>query len=589
MVVRKHLTATTEEEPLPSINEQQEKQCLKCNNRFPSSRAAVKLRTCVTSPLQGQLEEYPVCPFCSSDMIFTVECPVSPAEDARSVASSESSSCDSDSDGSDVLVGVVRGGRMQHSPSSDEEDEEGEESEGGSVEVVDKTAVGADGTATPTNGSCVLPHFKTPKSLFKSAVTPSETPASRSGSQSSGSRKGSHKTTSATTPASPASVSSPAGYSFTYSYADFTQVDHRLRLYSEMHLLGHPSEEFHGLVKAELVTMTPNSTVISLEEELKPQAVLMVITSQKIYFLRITADPCYEPEKWLQPESSFLLSHLTALMATIGYQGLVLQFQPSTTSAVHLVLLRDQRRTKNVAHFIASALEKSGLAVPGVRKDLMIAQWSALDGLVRGDQQQSDTISNSSNQDVMTSSVTSIGAGGGTGGVFLYCVSCQVEWQQQSTSSSTNYVNAALMVTSDRIALIRGDPRWLTAHQIEFRTFGVALLSLQQVVNLVSLVNLLLSSFLHFTFRNLPCRMREKEIKMWKLAKFILFSLLSQESFVSQPEQLRCYFLDEASNLEEKWTVSLATREAVDQLIEAVRSPWEAMFSVELEINELDE
>lgn len=58
---------------------------------------------------------------------------------------------------------------------------------------------------------------------------------------------------------------------------------------------------------------------------------------------------------------------------------------------------------------------------------------------------------------------------------------------------------------------------------------------------------------------------------------------------MSQPEKLRCYFLDEASNLEEKWTVSLATREAVDQLIEAVRSPWEAMFSVELEINELDE
>ena len=58
---------------------------------------------------------------------------------------------------------------------------------------------------------------------------------------------------------------------------------------------------------------------------------------------------------------------------------------------------------------------------------------------------------------------------------------------------------------------------------------------------------------------------------------------------MSRPEKLRCYFLDEASNLEEKWTVSLATREAVDQLIEAVRSPWEAMFSVELEINELDE
>jgi hypothetical protein len=43
--------------------------------------------------------------------------------------------------------------------------------------------------------------------------------------------------------------------------------------------------------------------------------------------------------------------------------------------------------------------------------------------------------------------------------------------------------------------------------------------------------------------------------------------LFFQESFVSKPEQIRCYFLDEASGMEEKWTVSLATREAVDQLV----------------------
>jgi hypothetical protein len=36
---------------------------------------------------------------------------------------------------------------------------------------------------------------------------------------------------------------------------------------------------------------------------------------------------------------------------------------------------------------------------------------------------------------------------------------------------------------------------------------------------------------------------------------------------VSKPEQIRCYFLAEASGMEEKWTVSLATREAVDQLV----------------------
>lgn len=36
---------------------------------------------------------------------------------------------------------------------------------------------------------------------------------------------------------------------------------------------------------------------------------------------------------------------------------------------------------------------------------------------------------------------------------------------------------------------------------------------------------------------------------------------------MSKPEQIRCYFLDEASGMEEKWTVTLATREAVDQLV----------------------
>ena len=36
---------------------------------------------------------------------------------------------------------------------------------------------------------------------------------------------------------------------------------------------------------------------------------------------------------------------------------------------------------------------------------------------------------------------------------------------------------------------------------------------------------------------------------------------------MSKPEQLRFYFLDETSNLKEQWTVELATREAVDQLV----------------------
>lgn len=73
--------------------------------------------------------------------------------------------------------------------------------------------------------------------------------------------------------------------------------------------------------------------------------------------------------------------------------------------------------------------------------------------------------------------------------VFLFCLTCRVDWEaSKGQQHSADYRNAALMVTSDRIALIRGDLRWLSSPQVEFRTWGVSLLSLHQVVNLVSLV-----------------------------------------------------------------------------------------------------
>ena len=76
------------------------------------------------------------------------------------------------------------------------------------------------------------------------------------------------------------------------------------------------------------------------------------------------------------------------------------------------------------------------------------------------------------------------------GGVFLMCVECRLEWKDPQQCSDYGG-NVSLMVTGDRIALISGDPRWLLSRQIHFRTWGIALLSLQLVINLISLVPLL--------------------------------------------------------------------------------------------------
>ncbi len=127
--------------------------------------------------------------------------------------------------------------------------------------------------------------------------------------------------------------------------------------------------------------------------------------------------------------------------------------------------------------------------VPPLRSDLMADQWLALDGLVRGDQ---DTVSTGSG-DGETGPTRFMSDSNSR--VFLFCLACRVEWSNDNVTNvkeqqhqAANYSNAALMVTSDRLALVRGDPRWLTSHQVQFRTWGVALLSLQQLVNLVSLV-----------------------------------------------------------------------------------------------------
>lgn len=227
--------------------------CMKCDQKFPSVQAAVRLRTVVSSPLlKGQLEEYSVCPYCASDMVFAIERQPSHVDSSESSMSSSSSSS-----GSDVVVATndpyspVRSGGRCLDKSSDED----------SVKVMDKTSR--------------LTSFTPNVEIIKSA-------AKSLSSRSHSSSKSSGRSNKSTTPKPQSST--PL---FTYSYADFSQVDHRLRLYCEMFLLSHHAEEFHGLVKADLVTTNAGPT----DEEMLPYPALLVVTSYKVYFLRITA-PC---------------------------------------------------------------------------------------------------------------------------------------------------------------------------------------------------------------------------------------------------------------------------------------------------------
>jgi hypothetical protein len=122
--------------------------------------------------------------------------------------------------------------------------------------------------------------------------------------------------------------------------------------------------------------------------------------------------------------------------------------------------------------YVSGSLEKSGLR--SLIVDMMPTQWMALDGLIRGDaddMSMEDEVGKAVEEtDIKTS-------------LFLLCT-CSVSWKDHKANDN----NAAIMVSNDQVALLRGDPRWLLSNNIQYRTWGVSLLSVQQVMNLVSLV-----------------------------------------------------------------------------------------------------
>lgn len=208
---------------------------MKCDRKFPLVQAAIKLRSsAVSSPLlkgkvrhsspsstiglifivasTGQLEEYSVCPYCASDMVFALEQQqaVGPTE----TCVSESMSSTSNQSGSDVIVTSNEPYSSSVSGGEEVSDTSGE----GSVEVVaDKVmrlATMTEYSVSPlnANGSNLnrKPTGKSLSSLSHSSKSSSQ--ASNKNSSSAVRSTSSIRSTSSSIP------------SYNYSYADFSQV-----------------------------------------------------------------------------------------------------------------------------------------------------------------------------------------------------------------------------------------------------------------------------------------------------------------------------------------------------------------------------
>ncbi|XP_068203292.1 serine/threonine-protein kinase 11-interacting protein-like isoform X2 [Palaemon carinicauda] len=133
-----------------------------------------------------------------------------------------------------------------------------------------------------------------------------------------------------------------------YSYEDFSDIDHRLKLHCEVLLFHEPEEFILGLVKA----------VLLVKGGLREYQGIVVLSSKKIYILEIVGPEDDSPQTWLEERSSYNLSEVHVIHSLYQRQGVGLTLGDS----VLLISLADSHRANCFFNFFLESLEEYGVS-----------------------------------------------------------------------------------------------------------------------------------------------------------------------------------------------------------------------------------
>lgn len=133
-----------------------------------------------------------------------------------------------------------------------------------------------------------------------------------------------------------------------YSYEDFADVDHRLKLHCDVILFHEPGEQLLGLVKA----------VLLIQGGKREFQGLLAVSNKKLYILEIVAQEDDSPQSWLELNSCHSLNEVTTVHSLYQRQGLAL----SVADSVVLVSLADSHRANCFFNFLSETLEECGIS-----------------------------------------------------------------------------------------------------------------------------------------------------------------------------------------------------------------------------------
>ncbi|XP_018393306.1 PREDICTED: serine/threonine-protein kinase 11-interacting protein isoform X1 [Cyphomyrmex costatus] len=138
------------------------------------------------------------------------------------------------------------------------------------------------------------------------------------------------------------------GSNVQYSYTDFSSVDHRIKLHIILHVFEHENEELVFLLKANILLHSMQETFSGC----------LILSTSKVYVLRIDGSEGEDPQRWLHKEISWTTDRLRSIVPLPFKQGVLIELQQSGKAGEeHLVItllciLQDFQRTSNFLFYI---------------------------------------------------------------------------------------------------------------------------------------------------------------------------------------------------------------------------------------------
>ncbi|XP_006617649.1 serine/threonine-protein kinase 11-interacting protein isoform X1 [Apis dorsata] len=138
-----------------------------------------------------------------------------------------------------------------------------------------------------------------------------------------------------------------------YSYTDFNSIDHRIKLHIILNIFEHENEELILLLRAEILMQNTKETFPGC----------LVLSTFKVYVLKIVGIEGENPQRWLHKEISWTIDRLKRFSPIPFKQGILIELeQPNkindepNSTIIFLCVLQDLQRTLNFLVYVTDFL-----------------------------------------------------------------------------------------------------------------------------------------------------------------------------------------------------------------------------------------